>query len=130
MPATTKSKAVDLAIAHCEAWSHQDWDAARKALADDVTVLVTTTMPGAPRTDTKGADDYMVGLEFFATPIVPGSLKVLSTEGDDRNALLHASVEIDGPPFGRMTVHGARLYLFDENDKLKDEHVVFFGAPR
>jgi hypothetical protein len=29
-----------------------------------------------------------------------------------------------------MTVHGARLYLFDENDKLKDEHVVFYGTPR
>jgi hypothetical protein len=128
MPTTANSKAVELAIAHCEAWSHQDWDASRKALADDVTVLSTTTMPGAPRTDTKGADDYMVGLEFFATPIVPDSLKVHWADGDDRNALLHVSVDIDGPPFGRMTVHGARLYLFDDNDKLKDEHVVFFGT--
>jgi hypothetical protein len=129
MATSTNSKAVDLAIAHCEAWSHQDWDAARTALADDVTVLVTTTMAGAPKTETKGADDYMAGLEFFATPIVPGSLKVRSSEGDDRNALLHMSVEFDGPPFGRMTVHGARLYLFDENEKLKDEHVVFYGTP-
>ena len=130
MTATTKSEAVDMAIAHCEAWSRQDWDTARRALADDVTVLTTTTMPGAPRTDTTGADDYMAGLQFFATPILPGSLKVLSSEGDDRNALLHVSVDIDGPPFGAITVHGARLYLFDENGKLKDEHVVFYGSPR
>jgi hypothetical protein len=130
MTATTQSKAVDLAIAHCEAWSRQDWDTARQALADDVTVLVTTTMPSAPRTETKGVDDYMVGLEFFATPIVPGSLRVLSSDGDARNALLHVSVDIDGPPFGAMTVHAARLYLFDENWKLKDEHVVFYGSPR
>jgi hypothetical protein len=47
-----------------------------------------------------------------------------------RYALLHVSVEIDGPPFGKMTVHGARLYLFDDNDKLKDEHVIFYGSPR
>jgi hypothetical protein len=130
MSTTTQSKAVDRAIAHCESWSHQDWDAARRALADDVTVLATTTMPGAPRTETTGVDDYMVGMESFASPIVPGSLKVHSSEGNDRNALLHVSVDIDGPPFGRMTVHGARLYLFDENDKLKDEHVVFYGTPR
>ena len=125
-----KSKAVDLAIAHCEAWSHHDWDTARKALADDVTVLATTTMQGAPRTDTKGSDDYMDGLESFATPIVPGSLNIHSSEGDDRNALLHVSVDIEGPPFGKMTLHGARLYLFDDDDKLKDEHVVFFASPR
>ena len=130
MAATTTSKAVDLAIAHCEAWARQDWEAARQALADDVTVLVTTTMPGAPRTDTTGADDYMVGLEFFATPIVAGSLKVLSNEGDDKNALLHLTVDIDGPPFGQMTVHSARIYLFDENSKIKAEHVVFYGSPR
>jgi hypothetical protein len=29
-----------------------------------------------------------------------------------------------------MTLHGARLYLFDDDDKLKDEHVVFFASPR
>lgn len=129
MAATATPKAVEMAIAHCEAWSNQNWDAARSALADDVTVLVTTTMAGAPRTETTGADDYMVGLQFFATPIVPGSLRIHSTEGDDRNALVHLSVDLDGPPFGKITVHSGRVYLFDDNGKLEDEHVVFYGSP-
>jgi len=125
-----ESRAVNLAVAHCEAWSSHDWDAARKSLAKDVKVTATTTMEGAPNTDLSGADAYMEGLRALADQVVPGSLRVNASAGDERNALLHVSVDSDGPPFGRTTVHGARLYLFDETDKIKSEQVVFYLAPR
>ena len=128
--AKTNSKAVDLALAHCEAWSNHDWDTARKALADDVTVTSTTTMPGAPKADLDGPDAYMEGLRAFAEMVVPGTLQVNAGVGDERNALVQVTVQTDGPPFGPLTLHGARLYLFDEDDKIKDEQVIFVGVAR
>jgi hypothetical protein len=125
-----ESRATHLAVAHCEAWSSHDWDAARKGLARDVKVTSTTTMDGAPGTDLSGADAYMEGMRAFADQVVPGSLRVNAIAGDERNALLHVSVDSDGPPFGRTTVHGARLYLFDETAKIKSEHVIFYLARR
>jgi len=125
-----ESRAVNLAVAHCEAWSNHDWDAARKSLAKDVKVTATTTFEGAPNTDLSGADAYMEGLRAFADQVVPGSLRVNAGVGDERNALLHVTVDSDGPPFGRMTIHGARLYLFDETDKLTSEQVIFYLIPR
>jgi hypothetical protein len=130
MTSSQESKAVKLALAHVAAWSSHDWDASRNALANDVTVTATTTMSGAPKTDLAGADAYMEGLKAFAGPVVLGSLRVNASVGDERNALLHVSVDSDGPPFGPVTVHGARLYLFDETDKLKKEQVIFYLVPR
>jgi hypothetical protein len=88
--ATSNTKAVDLAVAHCEAWSNHDWETARKALADDV----------------------------------------IASAGDERNALVQLTAQMDGPPFGPLTWHGARLYLFDEDDKIREEQVIFVGVPR
>jgi hypothetical protein len=128
--ATTNSRAADLALAHCKAWSNHDWDTARKALADDVKVTATTTMPGAPNTDLVGTDAYMQGLRAFAGTVVPGTLQVNASVSAGPNALLHVTVQTDGPPFGPLTLHGARLYLFDDNDKIKEEQVIFVGVPR
>ena len=130
MSSRQESRAVNLAGAHYEAWSNHDWDTARKSLAKDVAVTATTTMEGAPNTDLSGDDEYMEGLRAFADQVVPGSLRVNASVGDERNALLHVTVDTDGPPFGPMTLHGARLYLFDETDKLKSEHVIFYLVPR
>ena len=127
---TRNSKAVDLALAYCEAWSNHDWDSARKTLADDVKVTVTTTMPGAPKTDLDGPDAYMEGLRAFAGTVVPGTLNVKASVGDERNALVQLTAQMDGPPFGPLTWHGARLYLFDDNDKFKEEQIIFVGVPR
>jgi hypothetical protein len=52
-----QSPAVSFALAHVEASSNHDYDAARAALAPDVKVTVTTTTKGLPRTDTVGVDD-------------------------------------------------------------------------
>jgi hypothetical protein len=44
----------------------------------------------------------------------------MASAGDDRNGLLQMTVQTDGPPFEPLTLHDAPLYLFDENDKLKE----------
>jgi hypothetical protein len=127
MSAPTDSHAVAVARAHVEAWSNHDFDTARKYLAPDVRVTATTTQPMPPATDLTGADDYMVGLTQFAQAVVPGSLRVIASVGDERNALLMLTVEADFG-FGKATLPGARLYLLDENNKIKTEQVIFYAA--
>ena len=58
---------------------------------------------------------------------MPGSLRVLASTGDERNALLMLTVQADFGA-GKVTLPGARLYLLDENDKIKTEHVIFYAA--
>lgn len=125
----TEPRAVAIARAHCEAWSNHDYDDARRHLAPDVKVTATTTVEGAPNTDLTGADEYMKGLIMFADTIKPGSLIVNQSVGDDRNALLMVTVNTEGPPFGSTTLSAARLYLLDENEKIKNEQVIFYLVP-
>ena len=127
MSAQHESPAVAIARAHVEAWSNHDFDTARSALAPDVRVTATTTQPMPPATDLTGADDYMVGLTQFAQGVVPGSLQVIASVGDERNALLMLTVEAD---LGgrRATLPTARLYLLDDNGKIKNEQVGFYAA--
>ena len=127
MSAQQESPAIAIARAHVEAWSNHDFDTARSALAPDVRVTATTTQPMPPATDLTGADDYMVGLTQFAQAVVPGSLHVIASVGDERNALLMLTVEADFGG-GKATLPGARLYLFDDDNKIKTEHVIFYAA--
>jgi hypothetical protein len=127
MSAQKESPAVAVARAHVEAWSNHDFDAARSGLAPDVRVTSTTTQPMPPAVDLTGADDYMIGLIQFAQAVVPGSLRILASAGDERNALLMLTVEADFGT-GKATLPGARLYLLDENNKIKTEHVIFYSA--
>jgi hypothetical protein len=122
-----ETAAVAIARAHVEAWSNHDFDTARESLAPDVRVTATTTQPMPPATDLTGADNYMIGLKQFAEAVVPGSLQVIASTGDDRNALLMLTVEVDFGA-GTTTLPGARLYLLDDNQKIKKEHVVFYAA--
>ena len=117
--------AVTIARAHVEAWSNHDFDTARKGLAPDVHVTASTTMTGPPPTDLIGVDDYMIGLTQFAQAVVPGSARILASVGDECNALILVTVEAD---FGgtKTTLPAARLYLLDENHKIKSEQVVFY----
>src|SRR5919198_1479479 len=94
------SPAVSAAIAHCEAWSNHDWDTARRMLAEDVKVTATTTRPIMPETNLAGADAYMEGLKYFAGAVVPGSLQVNATVGDESNALLMVTVQAGFGPGG------------------------------
>ena len=129
MSAQHESPAVAIARAHVEAWSKHDFDTARGMLAPDVSITSMSTTPGLPRTDLTGADDYMQGLTAYAQPIVPGSVQVLASTGDDRNALLVLSLTMAGGPFGEgTTAPCARLYLIDDNGKIQTEQVVFYLA--
>jgi hypothetical protein len=128
MSAQQESPAVGIARAHVEAWSNHDFDTARSGLAPGVKVTATTTQPVMPATDLTGADDYMVGLIQFAQAVVPGSLRILASAGDERNALLMLTVEADFGA-GKATLPGARLYLLDDNNKIQAEQVIFYAAP-
>lgn len=127
MSAQPESPAVAIARAHVQAWSNHDFDTARRGLAPDVRVTAMTTQPMPPPTDLTGTDDYMTGLTQFAGAVVPGSLHILASVGDERNALLMLTVEADFGT-GKATLPGARLYLLDENNKIKTEHVIFYAA--
>jgi SnoaL-like domain len=126
-PVRQDAPAVAVARAHAEAWSSHDWANARESLAADVHVTVTTTQPTMPPSDLTGIEDYMHGLMEFARAVVPGSTRVLASVGDERNALLMLTVEVDFGG-GKVTLPAARLYLLDEEDKIKVEHVVFYAA--
>ena len=130
MPIHQESSAVTLARALVEAWSHHDWDTARKMLAPDVHVTASSTQPGIKPTDLTGIDDYMAGLIQFAQPIEPGSARVIGSVGDEQNSLILLTVRAAFAPSGaKVTIPGARLAFFDENQKLKEEQVIFFAVP-
>jgi hypothetical protein len=44
-----------------------------------------------------------------------------------RNALLLVAVKTARPPMGSLTLPAARLYLLDENNKIKAEQVIFYA---
>ena len=130
MSAQTESPAVAVARAHVEAWTNHDFDTARSLLSDDVEVTATSPDPALPHTHLTGASSYMEGLIAYAQPIVPGSVTVLASTGNGRNALLTLGVKMAGGPFGAgVTAPCSRLYLLDENNKIKTEHVIFYVAP-
>jgi hypothetical protein len=129
MSQTPHSRAVKLAHAHVEAWARKDFDTARNGLASNVTVTSSSTNPDIPRADLAGVDDYMQGLILFAQSIVPGSVQVTDSAGDDRYALFMVTTKVDGPPYGKLTIHNARLYRFDDNDKIAAEQIIFYTVP-
>jgi hypothetical protein len=125
---TQDSAAVAVARAHIDAWSRHDWNKARESLAPAVHVTVSTTLPGLPPTDTTGDDKYMVGLKNFAGAVIPGTTRIVSSTGDDRNALITLTVRAN---FGQgdVEVPAARMYLLDEKHRIANEQVIFFMAP-
>jgi len=128
MSSNKDPRAVAVARAHIEAWSHHDWEKARRSLAPDVHVTVTTTQTIMSSTDTVGVDKYMEGLTKFATGVAPGSAHILAAVGDSQNALVMVTVKAAmGPGGQQVTLPGARLYLLDDSGKIKAEQVVFFA---
>ena len=127
MTATDQPKAVAAALAHVRAWSNHHFDDARAGLAPDVTVTAVTTEPTRPPTARSGIEDYMAGLTSFAAAVVPGSLQVLAATGDDHNALLTVTVDVDLGA-GSCPLPGARLYRVDDPGRIRAEHVVFYAG--
>jgi SnoaL-like protein len=131
MSPQSQSSAVAVARAHVDAWGNHDYDTARTSLASDIHVIVTSVDPEAPSVDTTGIEDYMQGLIQFGQAVLPGTSRVNSAVGDDTRALLQVTSRVKfGPDAPEMTLHGARLYRFDENEKIAEEQVIFFVAPQ
>ena len=120
------SRAVAVARAHLEAWTNHDLDTVRGNLAEDVQFF----SPGA---NLAGIDEYMNaprGLTQFAKQVVPGSLRVIATIGDDRNALIMYEVTTEGGPIGSKLFPSAQTWLLDESGKIKVERIVSYMVPR
>ena len=131
MSSQQEPTAVAVARAHVEAWSTHEYDKARLGLAPDVQVVVTSVDPQAPNADLSGIDDYMQGLVEFGQIVVPGTTRVNTSVGDETRALLQVTSRVKfGPDAPEMTLQGARLYLIDEDRKIKDEQVIFFVLPQ
>jgi hypothetical protein len=63
----------------------------------------------------------------FADGVLPGSTEVVEAVGDDKQALLTVNTRVRfGPDAPEMDAPGARMYLFDEDGKIKIAHVLFF----
>ncbi len=121
------SPAVTIALAHIDAWSSHDWDKTKEMLAPNVHALVTSTQPQFGGTEFTGIDKYMEIKTKAAQLIEPGSVQVLSTIGDEINALITITFRIGLGPGGTMvTMARACLYLMDVNKKIKDERDAFF----
>lgn len=122
----TESRAVNVALAHINAWSNHNYNEARRYLSDDVHVSVSTTQPLMPATDTIGINEYMDGLTKFGQIVVPGSAQIKSSSGDDQNALITVTVKVTMSPGGPLVpLVGARLYSIDDKGKIKAERVIF-----
>jgi hypothetical protein len=127
MSSQQESTAVAVARAHVDAWGVHDYDVARRALAPEVHVIVTSVDPNSPQVDTTGAEEYMDGLIRFGQAVLPGTTRVISASGDGARALLQVSSRVKfGPDAPEMTLDGARLYRLDESQRIIEERVIFF----
>ncbi|HEV2140015.1 MAG TPA: nuclear transport factor 2 family protein [Candidatus Dormibacteraeota bacterium] len=122
----TDSPAVAFARAHLEAWSNHDLDRARSNLASNVEFF-------SPAGHLVGVDEYMDGprgLVQFARQVVPGSLKVIASAGDERNALIMYEVDTEGGPFGAKRFPSAQTWVLDEHGKIQVERIISFVVAR
>jgi len=125
MMKTQDSTAITIARAHIDAWSHHDWGKTREMLAPNVHALVTGTQRDT--VDFTGIEYYMERKKRGSLLVEPGSAQVISAIGDERNALILATMRIALGPGGSMvTMARACLYLLDENKKIKEERDEYF----
>jgi hypothetical protein len=122
---SSESAAVVLARGHLEAWTNHDMDTARGNLAEDVQFF-------SPAANLVGVEEYMEGargLVQFAKQVVPGSLRIIATTGDERNALIMYEVRTEGGPFGARLFPSAQTWVLDDNGKIKLERIVSIVIP-
>jgi len=120
------STAVVLARAHLEAWTNHDLDTARRNLAADVEFF-------SPASHLVGIEEYMDaprGLVQFARQVVPGSLRVIASMGDERNALIVYQVDTEGGPIGSKTFPSAQTWVLDDDGKIQVERIISYVTPR
>ena len=128
---TQNSRAIEVARAHIDAWSHHDWNTTRELLAPDVHAWVTSTQAGFRTSELNGADAYMEPKIKAAQLVEPGSVREISAIGDDRNALIVVTFRIGLGPGGAMvTMARSCLYLLNENGKIAEERDAFCILPQ
>src|SRR5215469_12410630 len=121
---SAKSKAVEIAIQHVEAFSAQDYDTARSLLADDVHFILITSIPGFPNpSEGHGVEEFMKVLTSGNT-LIPGSLQVIHSIGDDHQAFITVSVKGMLPTQEPITLLAARYYMINEHEKITNELVI------
>jgi hypothetical protein len=121
---SSPSKAVEIAIQHVEAFSAQDYDTARSLLADHVHFILITSIPGFPNpSEGHGVEEFMKVLTSGNT-LIPGSLQVIHSIGDDHQALITVSVKGMLPTQEPVTLLAARHYMIDEHEKITNELVI------
>ena len=119
-----KSKAVEIAIKHVKAFSNHDYDSARSLLADDVQFMLIGSIPGFPNpVEGHGVEAFMKRLTSRNT-LIPGSLQVIHSIGDDHQAFITVSVKGTLPTQEPMTLLAARYYMIDEHGKITNELVI------
>ncbi|HVH64051.1 MAG TPA: nuclear transport factor 2 family protein [Candidatus Dormibacteraeota bacterium] len=119
------SPAVALARAHLEAWTNHDFESARANLAEDVQFF-------SPAANLVGIEEYMEGargLVQFASQVVPGSLRIIAADGDERSALIMYEVKTEGGAFGSKIFPSAQTWILDDNGKIKMERIVSISRP-
>lgn len=122
---SSPSKAVEIAIQHVEALSTHDYETARSLLADDVHFILITSIPGFPNPfEGHGVEEFMKALTSGNTLLIPGSLQVIHSIGDDHQAFITVSVKGTLPTQEPMTLLAARHYMIDENEKITNELVI------
>jgi len=120
------SKAVVLARAHLEAWTNHDLDTARRNLAANVEFF-------SPASHLIGIEEYMDaprGLVQFARQVVPGSLRVIASMGDERNALIMYQVDTEGEQIGSKTFPSAQTWVLDDDGKIQVERIISYVTKR
>jgi len=128
---SSQAKAVEIAIKHVEAFSTHDYDTASSLLADDVHFLLITSIPGFPNpAEGNGVEAFMKAL-MSGNPLipgsftlVPGSLQVIHSIGDEHQALITVSVKGMLPTQEPITLLAARHYMIDEHEKITNELVI------
>jgi len=122
---SSASKAVEIAIQHVEAFSTHDYDTARSLLAEDVHfILIGPSIPGFPTLrEGHGVEEFMKTLSS-RNILIPGSLQVIHSIGDDHQALITVSVKATLPTQEPVTLLAARHYMLDEHEKITNELVI------
>ena len=124
------SAAVKITLAHIDAWGNHDWDATRTMLAPDVHAFVTSTQPNLGGGEFSGVDNYMIRKIKGAQLVEPGSVRIISTIGDDINALIVMTMRIGLGLNGSMvSMARSSLVMLDEHQKIKEERDQFFLLP-
>ena len=99
-------------------------------LAPTVHALVTSTNPQFGGGELTGVDAYMDRKTKVARLIEPGSAQVLSTIGDEVNALVLVTFRIGLGPGGKMvTMARSCLYALDENNKIEKSGTHSSSSP-